>query len=574
MISLRSAKRLTRDVTYRSRQWLRIGAVMIALTLLSVGTGTANAQTNAGGRNEVFAGSDLESYLRYLQTSEKATPYPWSIRSFSPSEIDAIAVADSTHPWAARFSLGKQSSTGFSWDYIRPRLTFYLNTSYAFGGNDGTVWQGKGLTTAFQSGVSGRWGPLSGTLAPIAFRAENQSFPLMPNGETTRLRFADGQFPLMIDLPQRFGTAPYSRIDIGESTLRADLYGLALGISTASQWWGPTQNFPYVLGNNAGGFPHVFFGTSKPANLWLAKFHARVVYGELDQSQFSSVVGPKYFENFGLAGRRRFMAGLVALIQPRGAPGLEIGGARFFHAALDSSGVSSHNLGLPFQQIFKFSLKKESDTAVFGDTRALKENQLASLYIRWAPPGSGLDIYGEYGREDHSANKRDLLMQIDHSATQNFGIRKAWFAPGRINAVRAEVFNYESPAGSRTRGEGQIYLHGILRQGHTNRGQLLGADVGLGSGSAQTVAYDRYTRSGKLTAFFTRTVAHEARTLYRSGAPTENAMDVMNSFGAEMTRFFGPLDVTARATFTGELNRNLRGDQSNGNFMLSVRQNL
>jgi hypothetical protein len=545
-----------------------------ALCLLAMPLKAIQAQISTNGRNEVFAGSDLESYLRYLQTSEKATPYPWSIRAFSPSEIDAITVPDSAHPWASRFSLGKESRKGFSWDYVRPRLTFYLNSSFPYGGNDGIVWQGKGLTTSFQTGVSARWGPLSATLAPVAFRAENQSFPMMPNGESTRLRFADGQFPLMIDRPQRFGTTPYSRIDLGESTVRADLYGVTAGISTASQWWGPTDNFPYVLGNNAGGFPHVFFGTSKPANLWIARFHARVVYGELDQSQYSPVIGPKFFENFGLTGRRRFMAGLVALIQPRGAPGLEIGGARFFHAALDSSGVSAHNLGLPFQNLLKYNLKKESDTAVLGDFAALKENQLAALYIRWAPPGSGLDIYGEYGREDHAGDKRDFFLEIDHSATQNFGIRKAWFSASRISAVRAEVFNFESPAGSRTRGEGGIYLHGVHRQGHTNRGQLLGANVGVGSGSAQLIAFDRFTKSGKLTAFFVRNVAHEALTVYRSGLPTENAVDVMNSIGAEMTRFIGPIDVTARATITGEINRNLRGDRTNGNFFLSVRQNL
>jgi hypothetical protein len=62
--------------------------------------------------------------------------------------------------------------------------------------------------------------------------------------------------------------------------------------------------------------------------------------------------------------------------------------------------------------------------------------------------------------------------------------------------------------------------------------------------------------------------------VYRSGLPTENAVDVMNSIGAEMTRFIGPVDVTARATITGEINRNLRGDRTNGNFFLSVRQNL
>jgi hypothetical protein len=74
----------------------------------------AGAQRNVGGRNEVFAGSDLESYLRYLQTLGKSESYPFSMRAFSPQEIDRLAAADTLHPWARRYDLQKREHRGLT----------------------------------------------------------------------------------------------------------------------------------------------------------------------------------------------------------------------------------------------------------------------------------------------------------------------------------------------------------------------------------------------------------------------------------------------------------------------------
>ncbi|HVF39212.1 MAG TPA: capsule assembly Wzi family protein [Gemmatimonadaceae bacterium] len=553
---------------------LRVVIIPLFVSLLVGTSRPSSAQSPAGGRSEIFAGSELESYLRYVQTMSKDDSYPWSIRGFSPVEIDALTPGDSLHPWARRYDLARRTHSGFSWDYVRPSLVMTVNTSFPYGGNDGAVWTGKGLTSVFQTGVSARWGPFSAVIAPTGFRAENQSFRLLRNSESGRFRYADGQFPRAIDRPQRFGALPYSRADFGNSTLRVDVVGIGAGISTANQWWGPTDKFPYVLGNNAGGFPHAFFGTSKPANVGIGRVHTRVVYGQLYQSPYSTVTGPSHFESFSVTGTTRFMAGLIGVFQPRGIAGLEIGGSRFFHAASDSNGVSKHNLGLPFQNIFKSRLAKESDSSILGGDRALKENQLASLFLRWAPPGSGFELYAEYGREDHSGDLRDLLLEPDHASAANFGFRRVWGSASRMTAVRGEAFDFSSAAGSRTRGEGQIYLHGVLRQGHTFRGQMLGADVGPGSGNAQSLAVDRFTPRGRLTAFVSRAVSKETITQYQSGQATPRPVDVMNSIGVETLRFIGPVDVLARVVFTANLDRNFTGDRSNGSFVLGLRQNF
>lgn len=161
---------------------------------------------SAGGRTEVFAGSVFESYLRYLQTLGKAPAAQWSIRGFSLSEIDARAPRNDVHPWAHRYSFRRDSASHI--DLVRPSVQVIENTSFPFGGNDGPLWAGKGITAAVEAGVTGEWGPLSIRLAPIAFTAQNASFDLYDNGQTGALEFANGQFYRQVDLPQRFGCSP------------------------------------------------------------------------------------------------------------------------------------------------------------------------------------------------------------------------------------------------------------------------------------------------------------------------------------------------------------------------------
>ncbi len=550
-----------------------LAALIGSMALLS--TRPAAAQTG-GGRAEVFAGSEFESYLRYLQTLGKSKSTTWSIRGFSPKEVDALAPTDSIHPWAHRYDFSPQKGPGLHWNYVYPTVGFLFNTAYPFGGNDGVVWAGKGLTSFAQAGVAMRWGVLSAKLAPVAFRAENTEFPLMANGRIGPLVFADGQYPLRVDKPQRFGDLPFSKLDLGESNIRIDAGPFATGLSTESQWWGPTLEYPYVLGNNAGGFPHFYLGTSHPLNVGIGDIHTRVVYGSLAQSPYSPVTGSDYFKSYDEPGKTRFMAGLVGLIQIKRITGLELGGGRFFHAASSQSMFTGANLKLPLQAFLKTRIKAEGDT-VNGDDRSLQQNQLASVFFRWAPPETGTEFYGEYGREDFSADLRDLFQEPDHSATLNVGFRKAWLRGRSINAFHAEVFSYEAPAGTRTRGEGLIYLHVPLAQGHTYRGQILGAPVGVGSGSAQTFGFERLTGGGRLNVFVSRVTQRERSLLendYLSGAPFTKGVDVMNSLGAEMSRFVGPFDVSGKVVFTDNLNRYFTSDASNLNFGLTVRQSF
>src|SRR2546425_3465362 len=148
----------------------------------------------AGGRSEVFAGSELETYLRNLQLVGRVPLYPWSVRSFSPRELDRLFPSDSSHPWAGHYDLALPPSSApqgrLKLDVVRPTATIRFNSAFPYGSNDGPIWAGRGLTSAVQAGLALRYGALSLTVAPIAFRAENADFSLMANGNTGMLAFA------------------------------------------------------------------------------------------------------------------------------------------------------------------------------------------------------------------------------------------------------------------------------------------------------------------------------------------------------------------------------------------------
>ena len=100
------------------------------------------------------------------------------------------------------------------------------------------------LTSTVMAGVAGRFGPLTLFLAPTAFVAQNSDVSLQPNDRPGVEQYGALQFPEAIDRPRRFGDGSYARLDWGESTLRLDVAGAAVGVSTASQWWGPADRYP------------------------------------------------------------------------------------------------------------------------------------------------------------------------------------------------------------------------------------------------------------------------------------------------------------------------------------------
>lgn len=531
----------------------------------------AQPSTPREAPHHIVAGSSDEDYLRYLQIAGIAELYPWSIREFSQPELARLAVARGSHPWSGKGDFVDTASR-FSFTILPVNAVLRYNSAFPYGSNDGAVWAGRGLTSALDLGFAFRLGPLSGTFNPIAFSAQNRAFPLQANGTTNP--FADPLFPGNVDRPQRFGARTYSRLDPGESTVRLDLLGLTAGISTANMGWGPMENYPYILGGNAPGFPHAFIGTSTPAPVWIGRIHARVIWGELEQSSYSPVSGTTYYSSAMESGTKRFATGLAAVFQPRGIDGLELGAARFFHALWPKEGIPRSYFSKSFGAVFKIGTITPSGSPA-GPDAGIDDNQLASFFARWVFPKSGFEAYGEYGHDDHNYDRRDLAQEPDHSRTYGLGMRKVISVDAEhLTAFRAEMINYEMPTLARNRGEGGIYIHFSLPQGHTNRGQLLGSDAGVGSGGGALIAWDRYDKSGAISINWTRTIREQTGSFYINGVTDPRANDVQNALTFSRVRYLGRGDLTTGVTIVRELNRDLQADAWDVNLLVGFRLRL
>jgi hypothetical protein len=513
----------------------------------------------AGGRSEVFAGSELETYLRNLQLVGLVSLYPWSVRSFSARELDRLFPRDSAHPWARHYDLAASppAQGRLTLDVVRPTPSVRFNSGFPYGSNDGPIWAGRGLTSAVQAGFALRYGPLSLTVAPTLFRAENASFSLMANGDTGKFVYADGLHPGTIDRPQRFGNRPYAVIDAGQSTLRLDAGWVAAGVSTANQYWGPAAEYAAILGNHAAGFPHVFLGTAQPLDLWLFRVHGRLVWGRLSQSAFSPETA-----SAGI----RFMAGLVGVVTSRWIPGLEVGLSRFIHTPWQHSGPSLSDLLAPLH-----SHNRQNQTSL------LHEDQLASVFARWVFPHSGVEVYSEYGREDYNANLRDLIEEPDHVGgyTASVGFRKVFASAMRLLVISGELQNQQQPRSSFESGRVEpVYTHSPTPlQGHTQRGQILGSDLGPG-GSGATIALDWYSPRGRWSVRWTRVLRADRGTFFSSSQVDPRDRDVQHALGVEGLLFRGRYDVLAGLTAVYEFNRNFIADAFNLNAVVGVRANV
>jgi len=259
------------------------------------------------------------------------------------------------------------------------------------------------------------------------------------------------------------------------------------------------------------------------------------------------------------------MASSEIVILPRGIPGLELGFARFLHVPYRRGEPTASFWKKPFKAFF---LKNEYAQ---GDS-AGADNQLASVFFRWVFPHSGFELYGERGYEDQFYDLRDFIQDPDNEREYTLGFQKTLIrANNTLDVLKAEVLNYQLPSIARVRLQGLIYLHGTLRQGHTNRGQLLGASAGVGAAAASTISWTRYSPRGRSTFLLRRIVRDDADVFAANGTVTPSRSDVTISAGAERLRFGRRLDFGTKVELMEDFNHNFSKDVPNLNVQLTAR---
>lgn len=407
----------------------------------------------------------------------------------------------SNHPWQKvnYTSLNIIDQKNFSASIYDPEYTSYWRNLEPGGINDGAVWQGRGVTSSFSTGLFLKYRFLSASVRPLIIHNQNVDFPLSRytleddqfKSSNPRSKFSY-PFDKRIDFPQRFGSKPFWTFDPGPSYLKVAIEGFETGLSNEQRWWGGAMHYPIIMSNNAPGFWHFFLGTENPKDIYIGNVQATILWGKLIESE--------YFDQQSF-NNERYISGVNLSYQPTFVPNLTLGFSRVFMRNLPPEGIPVNDLWVVFGSFVKS--KSVSDEEPGGNDTF---DQMLSISGRWVFPESGFEIYGEWARNDHSWNLRDAAGEPGHSRGYTFGLQKTHkLSNQNILAVNAEIVQLETTKTSIVRSDGSYYAHRFVRQGYTQYGQIMG--VGYGPGSNSQVLKGKYFfPKGKISSWFRRTV--------------------------------------------------------------------
>ncbi len=442
------------------------------------------------GAEKLFAqsvpvGSDvIEDYYRRMQLLGKIdSNLSFTIRPVNPTQslgIENVFRPDSTadtndNKAHGRFTFaGKQGLL----QILPLNWQNQINTHHPYGWNDGPMIPARGYQTMLSGGVYFKYGPLSVQLRPEFVYAQNQSFDGFDKNRSDEDLRKYYTYYSMIDRPERFGTGAFSKVFLGQSSIRLTFGPMSAGLSNENVWWGPGIRNSLLLGNNAPGFEHVTINTVRPIKTYIGSFEGQILGGYLKSSGYNLFNTTTTSNGSSLLAAKnpsdRYFTGLNINYHPKWITGLTLGLTRTFNAY--KSDVTSFRDYFPLLTPYQKVTVGEA-----GDP--LPRDQYTSLYARWLFTKANAEIYFEYGLNDNSYNYKDFIGSPDHSRAYLLGMRKMI----KLNSykdqyilVSGEITQLSQSVDRLVRNAGTWYVHSEVLQGHTNQGQVLGAGTGPG----------------------------------------------------------------------------------------------
>lgn len=435
---------------------------------------------------------------------------------------------------------------------IYPGLTFGLydgefkntfNSELPYSENNGAAWYGRGSNIEVMSGfyLTSRFITLS--LRPQFVWHQNRDFPVprfVPEYPDGSIRYVEpGVLPEdslaeRIDRPFRYGPDPFVQLDPGHSSIRFHYNQFELGLSSEPIWWGPGIKYGLLMSNNSAGVPRLFTGTRNPVKLpyEIGKLEFNWFIGQPKDSDYfdldpeSSPNRINQYERSMLLGNR-IMHGLNLTYSPSFIDNFHVGFARVLHQYKKESckieqptwDLNCDAVVVPSQKNRDFDLfaifkpfpqtDTENYTGIYDETHYQNENGITSIFFRWIWIESNAEIYGEFLKDQRSFNFRDLLTQPQNARAYTFGFRKLYDTKSLGVLSFHLEFNSTLPALiDDVRPQSYIYTHKNIKQGHTHRGQILGAAIGPGS-TSQYLSIDSYLGKSKIGFFVQRMVDND-----------------------------------------------------------------
>lgn len=413
------------------------------------------------------------------------------------SKAETINIPEKTpHPWqnnnlGTKKTLWKSSSENTNWftnglnrsvalKIYGPEWFNSYNTAAPYGQNDGALWQGKGYNTSLTAGVRLEAYGFEVTVKPQVAFSQNLGFEIMPGvyGSEYSYFWAGN-----IDLVQRYGDSSFWTFDWGDTELRWSWNTFTIGFGFQSPWLGPAWLNPMLGSNNSGTYPKFDIGLrrTKVTLPWLGWYigdiEGRIWCGKLSESD--------YFDNDSSNDYRQ-LTGFSIAYSPAFLPELTFSINKISIARWDEKSIKYLN--------------------PFYDTNAV-EDQKCSFALDLLFPAVGFEFYGELGLDDY--NSRGFANPF-HTAIYTIGAKKEIsffqkFSYFKKFNIRPEIIfewnNFEMSQDFQLQWHYMgYYSHGLIKQGYTQNGQIIGAGSGY-FGNSQYLALRTYFSKGDITFF-------------------------------------------------------------------------
>lgn len=439
-----------------------------------------------------------EFYRRSQLTSDDDSPNSFLVRPFK--KIDSV--------------YNFLEIIGSSRSYNRLRLgvspfilTNRISGDRPYGWGDYGLIPNPGFQTYISGGISVTYKFINLTFRPELVFSQNSSF------QTGLAKMTDSQIQRRYflwnfgDNPEKFGQGWYFKPWWGQSKLTFRYGAFEIGAATENIWWGPGQFNALTFSNNAQGFPHLTFNTTKPVRTFLGNFETQVIIGKLQNSGFAPSQNPElnslYFRPF--SGDWRYLNALMLSYNPKWVPGLFIGFTRTFQQYSESMGEDFLAYLPVFEGVTKDSYGYDKDDN--------GQDQQISIFSRFVMPKSKSEIYFEFGRRDHAKNWREFILNPEHARAFILGfvqlidlpyINKKLQVRGEMTHQQESVNRYLRNAGITGNLEGGFswHTHNAAR-GFVNYGQPLGVGIGVGS-NVQTLEFSLVEGLDKIGILFER----------------------------------------------------------------------
>jgi hypothetical protein len=333
------------------------------------------------------------------------------------------------------------------------------NSHHPYGWNDGPLSFSKGYQFVGSGGVYLRLKNIHLTLRPEFFKTASDPY------ETST------------DWGQR--TSSYSKLTMGQSSLRMDLGPFSIGISSQNLWMGPGIYSSLLMSNNAPGFNHFTIGTNRPIKTPLGSFEVSLIGGTLT-TQLSQSFENKNLKIDAFNPYTRYFNIISLSYRPILLKNFYLGVNRAFQ--LPTQVKPSNKLSNYYLIALKPLFRNE-----YQDNSAAID-QVITGFAKYEFPKAHAEVYFEYGWNDGSSNFRDLILDMSHSAASIFGIKKLQYLnqTSYLN-IEVEATQMAQRPSYLQRNAGNWYEHGMLEAGYTNENQIMGAGSGFGN-NLQTIA--------------------------------------------------------------------------------------